>query len=51
MSRPIILLLSGPNLDLFGTREPSIYGKATLEDHVATARGAAARNGFELEHV
>ncbi len=46
-----ILLLSGPNLNLLGEREPSVYGTATLEDHVATARSAATAHGFELEHL
>lgn len=46
-----ILLLSGPNLNLLGVREPEIYGPATLDDHVDRARAAAGGEGFELEHV
>jgi 3-dehydroquinate dehydratase II len=51
MSAPVILLLSGPNLNLLGEREPAIYGTATLDDHVATARSAAAARGYDLEHA
>jgi len=47
---PLIVLLSGPNLDLLGEREPSVYGTATLEDHVATATGVAGDLGYVLEH-
>ena len=52
MSEPkaIVLLLSGPNLNLLGQREPEIYGKDTLDDHVARARVAAAELGLDLEH-
>lgn len=46
-----ILLLSGPNLNLLGQREPEIYGTATLDDHVERARTAAAARGLDLEHV
>ena len=49
--RPCVLLLSGPNLNLLGQREPEIYGTATLDDHVATARRAADAAGLELEHL
>jgi 3-dehydroquinate dehydratase II len=51
MSRPTILLLSGPNLNLLGSREPEVYGDATLDDHVTTAARAADAAGFELEHL
>lgn len=46
-----VLLLSGPNLNLLGQREPEIYGTATLEDHVAAARTVAEAHDLELEHV
>ena len=49
--RPLVLLLSGPNLNLLGEREPDVYGAATLEDHVAAARKRADEHGLELEHV
>jgi 3-dehydroquinate dehydratase-2 len=48
--RPLVLLLSGPNLNLLGTRQPDVYGTATLEDHVARARAGAERHGLRLEH-
>lgn len=46
-----ILLLSGPNLNLFGERDPEIYGTDTLDDMVADARAVAEEHGHELEHV
>jgi 3-dehydroquinate dehydratase II len=46
----LVLLLSGPNLDLLGEREPAVYGTDTLEDHIARATAAAKRHGLELEH-
>lgn len=46
-----VLLLSGPNLNLLGSREPEIYGLETLDEHVGAARAAARSHGLELEHV
>jgi len=48
--RPLILLVSGPNLNLLGEREPDVYGTETLDDHVATATKQAASKGLEIEH-
>jgi 3-dehydroquinate dehydratase-2 len=47
----IVLLLSGPNLNLLGTREPHIYGSDSLDDCVGDARAAAEAGGHTLEHV
>jgi 3-dehydroquinate dehydratase-2 len=46
----LVLLLSGPNLNLLGQRQPEIYGTATLGEHVASAVDEAARYGLRLEH-
>ena len=46
-----ILLLSGPNLNLLGQREPTVYGTTTLDDLVAIATEAAAKRGHDVEHV
>lgn len=46
-----VLLLHGPNLQLLGSREPEIYGTATLLDHVATVRAAVEKLGWVLVDV
>lgn len=49
--RPTVLLLSGPNLQLLGERQPEIYGTDTLEHFVTRASAAAEALGYTLEHV
>jgi 3-dehydroquinate dehydratase II len=47
----LLLLVSGPNLNLLGARQPDVYGTASLEELVGEARAAAAAHGHDLEHV
>ncbi len=43
-----IYVLNGPNLNLLGTRQPHIYGRATLADVEKLCRSASKRHGFTL---
>ena len=44
-----LLVLHGPNLNLFGRREPHIYGTTTLAEIDAKLKALAAELGAELE--
>ena len=48
MPKPIYVL-SGPNLNLLGVREPHIYGSDTLEDIRARCERRAKGLGYEIE--
>lgn len=46
-----ILLVNGPNLNLLGTREPDVYGTATLADVERITADAAAEAGYEVRSI
>lgn len=44
-----IAVLNGPNLNLLGTREPAIYGSASLDDVRALVEARAPQLGVTLQ--
>lgn len=47
--RKSVLVMNGPNLNLLGLREPSIYGSSTLADLEEYCRKKAADVGLDVE--
>jgi 3-dehydroquinate dehydratase-2 len=43
-----VLVLQGPNLNLVGTREPEIYGRASLDEIHAGIKTRAAELGLDV---
>ena len=46
-----ILFVNGPNLNLLGTREPGVYGRATLADIEQAVRKQARQRRVQVEFV
>jgi 3-dehydroquinate dehydratase-2 len=47
----LIAVVNGPNLNLLGTREPELYGRATLGEIEQRVRAAAGDLGVTIEWV
>ncbi len=43
-----VYVLNGPNLNLLGTREPELYGRATLADVEKLCRATAKEHGLTV---
>jgi 3-dehydroquinate dehydratase-2 len=46
---PTVLILNGPNLGRLGSREPEIYGSATLADITAACQDLGAELGLRVD--
>jgi len=49
ISIPRILVIHGPNLNLLGSREPSVYGRKTLEDINSALATLGQRLGISVD--
>jgi 3-dehydroquinate dehydratase II len=46
-----IAIINGPNLNLLGVREPTIYGRESLDDVERSLREVADEAGVQLEFI
>lgn len=46
-----ILLINGPNLNLLGTREPTIYGSTSLSDVITSAHTQCTERSVNFSHI
>ena len=51
MTERRLLLVNGPNLNSLGTRQPDVYGTATLADIETRVAQVAGEHGFEVRSV
>ena len=51
LSKKKILVINGPNLNLLGKREPTIYGSSSLEDINEVMLQKAAVNNIDIEFL
>lgn len=47
--QPVVFILNGPNLNLLGQREPSVYGSATLADLEAETTTVGESLGLSVD--
>ena len=45
-----ILVINGPNINMLGIREPSVYGKNTYADLLELIQETAKKAGLEIDH-
>lgn len=46
-----ILVVNGPNLNLLGQREPSVYGNTSLEQLVEVLKEHGSKMGIHVDHL
>lgn len=48
-TKPTVMVLNGPNLNLLGQREPAVYGSQTLADVQKMCEAACEQHGLTLD--